>query len=187
MILMIALLTIVPFGLAWYYAKHPQLITRHSNYGTLILPPRTVDYAELLARPITAPETLPDLKGRWVLLQVAPAPCGAVCAETLHKTRQSRLMLNKEIARVRRLLLVPEGPGAVDPGALLKEDETLLVAGASPALLQKLADALGKPPAEGMVLLMDPLANVILWYEIGFDPYGLVKDLKHLLRASQIG
>jgi hypothetical protein len=38
-----------------------------------------------------------------------------------------------------------------------------------------------------MVILMDPLGNAILWYDGGFDPYGLLKDLKHLLRASQIG
>jgi hypothetical protein len=38
-----------------------------------------------------------------------------------------------------------------------------------------------------MVFLIDPLGNLMLWYENGFDPYDLDKDLKHLLRASQIG
>jgi hypothetical protein len=63
----------------------------------------------------------------------------------------------------------------------------LLAAGASGELLRTLAEALGRPPADGMVFLLDPLGNLVLWYQDGFDPYGLLKDLKHLLKASQIG
>jgi hypothetical protein len=187
-IVVIALLSIVPFGLAWYVAKHPEgWISGTSNYGALIAPPRPLDYAELFAHPVSPVASLPDIKGRWVLLQVAPGPCGAACAETLHKTRQVRLMANKEIPRIKRLLLVPQGASTAEFEALLKGDDALLAAGASDALMRILAQAVGKPLTDTMVILMDPFANLILWYDGGFDPYGLLKDLKHLLRASQIG
>jgi hypothetical protein len=40
---------------------------------------------------------------------------------------------------------------------------------------------------DGMLLLMDPLGNVMMQYEPGFDPYKVKKDLMQLLRISQIG
>jgi hypothetical protein len=187
LIIVIALISIIPFGLAWYYARHPELIGKTSNYGTLILPPRQLDYAQLFARPVSPPESLSEIKGRWVLLHVAAGPCRDACAEALYKTHQVRLMLNKEIPRIRRLLLVPPGASAADSEALLKNDGDLLITGAPEPLLQILTTALGKPPGESMAMLMDPHANVILWYEAGFDPYKMLKDLKHLLKASQIG
>lgn len=186
-IILIALMSVVPFVLAWYYARHPELIEKTSNYGTLIVPVRQADHAQLLARPVSRPEWLPEIKGRWVLLHVPAGPCAAVCAETLHKTHQARLMLNKEVLRVRRLLLLPAGAPTAELDAILQQDEDLIVAVAPDSLRRTLAEALGKQPADDTVVLMDPLGNLVLWYDTGFDPYKLVKDLKHLLRASQIG
>jgi hypothetical protein len=57
----------------------------------------------------------------------------------------------------------------------------------SHALRQRLQDAVGRPLAEGTVLLLDPFSNAMMWYEPGFDPYGILKDLQRLLRISQIG
>lgn len=187
MILLIALISAVPFGLAWYYAGHPELISRTSNYGTLVIPPRPVEYAELFTRPLSPPAALDELKGRWIMLQIASGPCLEACRDTVYKTRQLRLMLNKEIPRVRRLLLAAPTAAAADLEELLKADEALQAAAGTEALRQTLAEAVGKPLDEGMLLLLDPHANLMLWYAPGFDPYGVLKDLKHLLKASQIG
>lgn len=187
LIILIALMSIIPFGLAWYYAKNPQLITKRSNYGSLILPPIPLDYGELVAHPVGGSEPLSEIKGRWVMLHMISDQCGDRCAETLHKTKQIRLMLNKEIPRVRRLLLIANDSAAADLRPVLENDETLLLAVRSEALPEKLAAAVGKPLTEDMVILIDPFGNAALWYDSGFDPYGILKDLKHLLRASQIG
>lgn len=40
---------------------------------------------------------------------------------------------------------------------------------------------------DGMLLLIDPLGNIMMQYESGFDPYKVKNDLMHLLKASQIG
>jgi hypothetical protein len=186
LIVVIFLLSVVPFLLAWLYARHPEWIGSRSNYGSLIIPPRPLDHAELLARPMGPPGSLDGAKGHWILLQVIPGPCGPACAETLHKTHQVRLMVNKDIERVRRLLLVPAA-NLAEYQALLKDDLDLLVGGAPEAVLRTLAEVLGHPPGEDMAFMVDPLGNLVLWYPGGFDPYGLLKDLKHLLRASQIG
>lgn len=186
MVLTIALISIVPFGLAWYYARHPELVDKTSNYGTLILPARQLEPSLLLAQPISPAEELRQLKGRWILLQVAPEACAASCVEALHKTHQGWLMLNKEMPRVKRLLLASPATRAAETSAIT-EDDALLIAGLTPPVRQALTGAIGKPPGEGVVILLDPLGNLVLWYDTGFDPYRLVKDLKHLLKASQIG
>lgn len=187
-ILLIALICFLPFAAAWYLARHPQWVLDDlGNYGHLVTPVVPLDYRELLREPLTASATLEQLKGRWILLTVAPGACAEECRQNLYKTRQIRLMLNKEIPRVRRLLLLAERGVFAGLGDWLAQDETLAVAGLSPELLAKLQKTLGAAPQPGQILLLDPLANWMMYYDPGSDPYGIVKDLKHLLRASQIG
>lgn len=40
---------------------------------------------------------------------------------------------------------------------------------------------------DGMLFLIDPMGNLMMQYEPGFDPYKVKDDLMHLLRISQIG
>lgn len=185
-VIIIALLTIVPLLLAWYYASHPELITRRSNYGQLIVPPHPLDTSEF-AVTATSPAPLEDSKGRWVLLQIAPEGCQTACAETLYKTHQARLMLNKEISRVRRLLVLPGSQSGWIPTAEQQEDQSLIIVMTSSTHLQNLIEAAGGQLPDDALILMDPIGNLILHYGSGFDPYGLVKDLRHLLKVSQIG
>ncbi|QSA95885.1 hypothetical protein [Methylococcus sp. EFPC2] len=189
-VLAILLICVVPFGIAWYMAKNPDLVheRQKTNYGHLIDPAIPIDYGELLARPISPAGHLPEAKGHWLLVQIAPGPaCDDACRATAAKTAQLRLMLNKEITRVRRLLLVPGQADTQSLQALMQADPTLLVAGISDDLLNRLKSAVGQPLKEGTILLFDPFANLLMWYEPGFDPYGAQRDLQRLLRVSQIG
>ena len=185
-LIIIALSAVIPFGLAWYYSKHPELIDKTSNYGTLIIPARQLDMNQVLGQPVSTPAGAKDAHGRWILLQIVSASCEQACTETLHKTHQGWLMLNKEMPRVNRVLLVT--PNAkVEESEPVKADDALVVSKVNLAILQTVTDALGKAPEAGSVILVDPLGNLVLWYAPGFDPYLMVKDLKHLLKASQIG
>lgn len=184
MLILIASIAIIPFMLAWFYAKNPELIAKRSNYGNLIIPAQPLNYEELLGPPDPRDAGLQDAKGRWILLQLLPhgATCGAVCRETSYATRQIRLMLNKDIARVRRLLL------SSDPvTGEVTEDRDLMRGIASVSLVETVSRVLGRAPEEGMLILIDPFANAMMWYPPRFDPYGVLRDLKHLLRSSQIG
>lgn len=184
-LLLIALTAVVPFLVAWYYAQHPELIEKTSNYGTLVVPVQTLPQDRLLAQPFSDPQRVEEVKGRWVLLQVTHDGCGAVCKDALHRTHQGWLMLNKEMLRVRRVLLVKDAKTASQ--ATIQQDDALVPAGTDSGVLKTLEAALGGPVPEGAIFLVDPLMNVALWYAPSFDPYQLVKDIKHLLKASQIG
>lgn len=186
MLLLIALISVIPFVLAWLYLQHPQWASGHSNYGHLITPARPLAYEELLRPDAPGAAPLAPLKGRWILLQVATGEeCNAACRNSLQLTHQIRLLLNKDITRVRRLLLRTVPGGAPVEG--FEQDEDLRYGQLSEALLARLTEAVGHPPEDGTVMLIDPFANLMMWYGRDFDPYGVLKDLKHLLRYSQIG
>ncbi|WP_394754637.1 hypothetical protein [Crenothrix sp.] len=67
----------------------------------------------------------------------------------------------------------------------LKSD--LIKVTSSNALRQKMTDIRKSVIPEGMLFLIDPLGNIMMQYEPGFDPYKVKSDLMHLLRISQIG
>lgn len=191
--LLIGLISTGPFGLAWYYAHHPELVKKTSNYGTLIVPPYSLDYTELVAHPLGREKLLNinEIKGRWALLQLTFDKCETDCIQTLHKTHQLRLSLNKDTVRVQRMWItsLESPPSDAVLHTLLQQDKDVLVVGVSQSFREALLAPLFHSPhvKDNYVLLMDPLGNLVLWYESGFDPYKLVKDLKHVLKASQIG
>lgn len=182
MLILIVGIALIPFLFAWYYAKNPDLIAKRSNYGTLITPAQPLSYDDLLV-----PSGLQAAKGRWIMLQILPAggTCGAACIETLRTSRQIHLLLNKDIVRVRRLLLSSDSDPLLTRD--VQDDPDLLRGRAAPAVIETLTRVLGRSLEEGMLILIDPFANAMMWYPPGFDPYGLLRDIKHLLRASQIG
>lgn len=185
----IAAIGVVPWFLAWYLVDHPGLVGKPGNHGMLIDPPRQVDYAlfqpasELPSRP------LKEIRGRWVIVHFVPKDCARACQETLVNTHKLHLLLNKDIPRVRRLAVWSQ---TASPGSetlmFLGKDNDLYFATVSPAFLERLEREVAKVSLQGeQVILMDPLGNLMMWYDSKFDPYGLYRDLKRLLNASRIG
>jgi hypothetical protein len=113
--------------------------------------------------------------------------CHKECKESLYKTKQIRLMLNKDLLRLRRVLMLDEGADERQAGDRWRDDQYLLRVRPGQGVIELLSDAIGQPLEEGTVFVMDPFGNVLLWYPPGFDPYGVKKDLKRLLSVSQIG
>ncbi len=149
---------------------------RQVNYGTLVAAP---------APPIAArtadgrPFALADLRGRWVVLTVAPGACPPDCATRLYAGRQARTMQNAERERIARVWLVTGD--ALPSAALLAEHADLLVVHAEPRAAATLPDA-----GRGLYLV-DPLGNLVLEWPADPDIKALARDLGRLLRASRIG
>jgi hypothetical protein len=175
----IAIVFLGPLVLAsWMYSSGRFAPAERSNYGELLEP--IVSLAEALP----ASPVLPLTDGQWLMLYANDATCLDACRDALYKLRQTRLMVGREMDRVTRVFL----HGETTPDTVFLEQEhpglTTIKDSDLAALLE------GKRPQETMpggIYLIDPLANLVMYFPPQLDPRELVDDVKHLLTLSRIG
>lgn len=189
LILIIFALTFIPFLIAWYFQANPELLAaRTKNNGTLIIPPITTEPADFLGFDQFSRDNIKELEGHWVLINVLPrVECVEICPKALHDTKQLLIMLGKDLIRVRRAALLLNTVEPASAASWWADDARLLRINADAALLQKISTLRKANVPDGLLLLMDPLGNLMMQYEPGFDPYKVKDDLKKLLAVSQIG
>ena len=168
----------------WVPGLAPQGTT---NYGELQSPVRALPAQYRLQRP-DGGQANDELLGKWTLVQLAPRGCEARCEQNLVLTRQVRLALNDKRTRVQRMLITRADLAPTLAERLGPEHPQLLVRSADAELqdfLQLAPDA---------VLLLDPHGNAVMRYVpvqtpegVQADFKGIVKDLKKLLKLSNIG
>ena len=120
----------------------------------------------------------------WLLLYRNPGLCDDLCRDALYTLRQSRLMLGKEMDRLQRVFL--HGDTVPDTVFVAEEHEGLITT--EDSNLAGLLD--NKRPADlpaGGYFLIDPLGNLVMYFQPDIDPADMVDDIKHLLRLSRIG
>ena len=164
-----------------YFVIRPE---GRSNYGTLILPTRSLP--DLALRQIDGSAVAAaTLRGQWLLVSVGPSACDAACDKRLYMQRQFREMLGKERDRVDKVWFITDG-GPLPP--------VLLTAiGAKPAVTALRVDreALARwlAPAQGQALedhlyLVDPMGEWMMRLPPQPEPAKVKRDLERLLRAS---
>ena len=235
LILAIFSLTIIPFLIAWGLKENPQLVKGTTNRGQLIIPPVTTALTDFSGFDEFSVNSMGELPGHWLIVNVIPnTGCNEVCLDALLKTKQLRLMLNKELPRTRRVVMLFKEPEAMAASqwwlkdtllwrlrrsesdennallsSLLREENRLddvlvdklignddrefalnselIRVKPSVELAKKITEIrLGIIP-EGMLFLIDPLGNLMMHYEPGFNAYKVKDDLMHLLKLSQLG
>lgn len=178
--LFIALVFLGPLmAAAWlYFSGGDYAPEGRSNHGTLLEP--VVNLRDALPDHSTASL----LYGDWLLIYAHPGECGATCRDALYTLRQSRLMLGKEMDRVARVFLHGDTPPDT---VFIETAHAGLITLAEPDLMGLLEN---KKPADlpgGGYYLVDPLGNLVMYFEPDIDPYDMVDDIGHLLQLSQIG
>lgn len=187
-ILLLFSMTIVPFCIAWYMSSNLNWVGNGTNQGQLITPVVTTETSEFIGYDEFSTRNMGELKGHWVLINVLPnSTCNTLCLDSIHNTKQLRLMMSKDISRIRRVALILSDVNESVAKAWWKDDIRLLRSKPSDSLVQKLKKIRKAGILEGMIFLMDPLGNLMMQYEPGFDPYKVKRDLGKLLRISQIG
>jgi hypothetical protein len=181
-------MSIVPFLIAWGLKANPQYLSGRTNHGQLITPVVTSERSDFSGYDQFSTENIKEIAGHWLIVNIIPGTdCNDVCIQSIQKTKQLRLMLNKELTRTRRMVLVLQDVAPDVASNWWHDDDTLLRIRPSDAMLKKLADLKSGKLPDGMIFLMDPLGNLMMQYEPGFDAYDVKNDLMHLLRISQIG
>lgn len=186
--LLIFAMTIIPFCVAWLLKENPQILSSRTNKGQLITPVIVTERSDLQGFDRFSMENISELKGHWLIVNVIhDKQCNEICLDALHKTRQIRLMLNKDLTRTRRVVLLMKDVEPKIAASWWQDDIRLLRVMPKQNLIAKLQNLRKGDIPTGMLLLMDPMGNLMMQYEPGFDPYDVMKDLKKVLRISQIG
>ncbi|MGH8568900.1 MAG: hypothetical protein ACREXU_13030 [Gammaproteobacteria bacterium] len=184
-LLCMAALTLLPVVGAVVLYLHPEWAPEgRVHHGLLVEPPRPLA-DPLLATLAGEPFSTRAWRGRWTLLRIL-GDCGPECRTDIETLTRIHLLLGADQER-------------------LQDAVALFAIGSAPALRRVMDDfpdtlalhaegALGAdgkregPFAAGPGLyIVDPEVRVILRYAPGFDPFGVLKDLKRLLRYSWLG
>ncbi|MDT8388752.1 MAG: hypothetical protein RQ736_14715 [Thiogranum sp.] len=182
-----------PVFLAWmvFYVFPDWRPSGASNHGELVEPLRPLPAFQLGTLSGEAiDETF--LRGKWTLVYLHGGSCAKPCIQQLYQIRQARLAQGKNIDRLQRLMFwIPQNADASDMKELASHFPGVVIvplANAQPAeLVAPFAlDAQSAVAAE-RVYLVDPLGNLMMYYEADADPHGMVEDLEKLLKWSGLG
>ena len=166
-----------------YYAT-PWRPAGRVNHGVLISPSRPLPRVRLPA-PLAASAPAAAFGDKWALVYVDDGACAAECRRALYVMRQTRLALNNDMERVRRVLL--EGAECRACARLAREDPGLEMFDARGERGAALLGEFTFAGREQLLFVVDPLGNLMMSYDARQDPHGLLEDLKKLLRLSHIG
>ena len=188
---MLALLFMAPVIAAWvawqYVGEHG--IASTTNAGNLVVPARPLETRGLVdvQRQQLGKE---KLKGRWSYIVFAPNGCDDRCQRQIHDTRQIRTSVNKDMHRVQRILVLGETPSAERLVAMNEQHPDMMITIAEQQDGEGFAQQFSRAGFSSngeMFFLVDPLGNLMMVYEKQVPASGVLKDLRKLLKVSQIG
>ena len=118
---------------------------------------------------------------KWSLIFVVRGnTCDEACNEILHLIRQTRISLNQDSSRVMNIVITDQKNDDIE--GLIKADYKNINKLIDPKLLDN--ELLNN----GTLYISDPLGNIFMFYnKENLNFKGLRKDLKKVLKISQIG
>lgn len=158
-----------------------------TNHGDLIQPPVPLPELELIA-PTKLGSTV--FRDKWSIVYIGNGRCDARCREALTLMRQTRLALNDDLTRVRRVFLVTRD--CCDQAYLEAQHAgltTALLDAPGGEHLKEVFQSVTPEPLDeaGRIYIVDPLGNLMMSYSSSAEPKGLLEDLEKLLKLSHIG
>ncbi len=132
---------------------------------------------------------------RWTMLYIGSSRCEEVCQNRLYVMRQVWKSLHRRSKRVQGMYVVTDREQQTALESFIEAEHSgLHLAYASPdgtqsrsADWQQIFNAPGRAPQGDNIYIIDPLGNWMLYYTPEDDAKGMLKDIKKLLRLSNIG
>jgi hypothetical protein len=183
MLALIASLLALPFVIAVGLYLIGWQPARTSNHGTLLKPPQPLPASGLLTSD-GQPLATSALHGKWLLILAGRGACDAACSRRIDEMRRIQVSLNKEMGRLRRVVLT----NATSDSTLRNFHQQ------QPDLLLAAAPDLWLPceqkPEDGSayrLYVADPQGKLIISYAPDVAGTGVRADLERLLKYSWTG
>jgi len=161
----------IAFGTLFFYASPNYFSESTVNYGELIRPVIATDDTDIEI------EGSASLQGIWTMVYVS-SRCDDVCEKAVADMKTIRTLMNADMRRIQRMIIIE------DNSTPTSKDESLIKARVTS---EKLTQSL-KKYAENAIYLIDPIGNIMLYYEPqNIDIRLVIKDLKRLFKYSRIG
>ena len=191
-LVVLLLVFLLPVIIAFVMHLNPQWLPKSTKNNGMLFSPVVSLHNFMLRTQADKPFSLADMRGKWSLVYIGGTSCDKACQETLFKARDSRWAQGTEALRVNYYYLVAADKFSGDLAALMKANPGLIMlhGGATqrdPLIQQFRIDQKQQLGSDNRLYLVDPNGNILLHYPYGFKDIGLMEDLKHLLKWSQIG
>ena len=161
----------IAFGTLFFYANPNYFSESTVNYGELVRPVIATDAADIEI------DSASSLQGIWTMVYVS-SRCDNVCEKAVADMKTIRTLMNADMRRIQRMIIIENNSTPT------VNDETLIKARITS---EKLTQSL-KKYTENAIYLIDPIGNIMLYYEPqNIDIRLVIKDLKRLFKYSRIG
>ena len=161
----------IAFGTLFFYANPHYFSESTVNYGELVRPVIATEEGDIEI------DGGASLQGVWTMVYVS-SRCDDVCEKAVVDMKTIRTLMNDDMRRIQRMIIIENNSTPT------VNDETLIKAKITS---EKLTKSL-KKYAENAIYLIDPIGNIMLYYEPqNIDIRLVIKDLKRLFKYSRIG
>ena len=161
----------IALGTLFFYANPNYFSESTVNYGELVRPVIATDEDGIDI------EGDASLQGIWTIVYVSNR-CENACEKAVADMTTIRTLMNDDMRRIQRMIIIE------DSSTPTKKDESLIKARLNS---EKLKESLAKY-TENAIYLIDPIGNIMLYYEPqNIDIRLVIKDLKRLFKYSRIG
>jgi hypothetical protein len=164
-----------------YFVIRPE---GRSNYGTLILPTRSLPPLALHDLEGAAVAAA-SLRGQWLLVVVGPSDCAGACEQRMFMQRQLREMMGRERDRLDKVWFITDD-GPLSPAlrqAIAGKVPVTALRAERDAVARWLAPAAGHA-LEDHLYLVDPMGEWMMRMPAQPEPARVKRDLERVLRAS---
>ena len=157
-----------------------------TNYGDLVAPAKPLPMLQFTDEAGVARDTS-VLRGRWSFVYLAGSRCDEACVAKIIQIRQVRTLLNEKRARVQRIYLAPDAAALAAVRQQFGTEQPDLIYLAEAGVAGQRGVDFFKPIDAQALYLVDPHGNWMMVYPSAAAYQGILKDIKLLLKLSQIG
>jgi len=161
----------IAFGTLFFYANPNYFSESTVNYGELVRPVIATEEDDIEI------DGGASLQGIWTMVYVS-SRCDDSCEKAVADMKTIRTLMNADMRRIQRMIIIE------DSSIPTSDDKALIKARITS---EKLTQSL-KKYTENAIYLIDPIGNIMLYYEPqNIDIRLVIKDLKRLFKYSRIG